>query len=88
MVAIERGKSRSEGLCKQLNTHTHTHADSRITNDTKISLGGVCVRVCIVKRGLGEMIRSRRCVKKNGMASDGFPSPCEKKCRESEKVAL
>lgn len=50
------GKSRSEGLCKQLNTHTHTHADSRITNDTKISLGGVCVRVCIVKRGLGEMI--------------------------------
>lgn len=60
----ETGKSRSEGLCKQLNTHTHTHADSRITNDTKISLGGVFVRVCIVKRGLGEMIWSRRCVKK------------------------
>lgn len=40
----------SEGLCKQSDTHAHTHTYTRITNYTKISLVGVCAHVCIQEK--------------------------------------
>lgn len=62
----ETGKSRSEGLCKQLNTHTHTH--TRRLSDYKwhknISGRSVCACVYREKRTWWDDTISSVCKKK------------------------